>query len=152
MSAPVIRPQQGGVPPVLAAKARCGRWLWLLIAVLLVAAAGVLFCYNPAHHSFYPFCTFYRVTGWQCPGCGGLRAAHHLLRGEVWTAFRFNQLVVLAVPLAIWLVTRRIRRGPQAGKISARMQARWAWIALAVLLLFWIVRNLPLEMFRLPAE
>lgn len=143
---------EAGIPPVLEAKTRGWRWLWAIPAGLLLAALGVLYFYNPAHHSFYPFCTFYRVTGWQCPGCGGLRAAHHLVHGEMWTAFRFNPLVVLMLPMAIWLVARRILRRPQPEKFSARAQARWAWIALAVLALFWIVRNLPFEMFRLPAE
>ena len=77
---------------------------------------------------------------------------HHLLRGEVVTAFRFNQIVVLAVPFAVWFALRRLVSGPRAGKVSMQAQARWAWAALAVLIVFWIVRNLPLEFFRLPAE
>ena len=141
-----------GAPPVLVAPSLAGRWIWLALGAALLAMLAVLFSFNPAHHSFYPFCAFHRVTGWQCPGCGGLRAVHHLLHGEVLTAFRFNQLVVLAAPIAAWFAVRRLTRGPGAGKIALRAQARWAWTALAVLVLFWIVRNLPLEFFRLPAE
>jgi hypothetical protein len=139
-------------PPVIAAPPRAWRWIWLALGFALLVVLAVLFSFNPAHHSFYPFCAFHRVTGWQCPGCGGLRAVHHLLHGEVMTAFRFNQLVVLATPFAVWFAVRRWLRGPSAGKISLRAQSRWAWIALAVLVVFWIVRNLPLEIFRLPAE
>jgi len=149
MSAP--KPVISETPPVLAVRSCWRRWGWLALAVALAAMLVVLFRFNPAQHSFYPFCAFYRVTGMQCPGCGGLRAVHHLLRGEVVTAFRFNQLVVLAAPCAVWFALRRVLRGPQPGKISHRTQARWAWIALAVLVVFWIVRNLPLEVFRLPA-
>lgn len=141
-----------GAPPVLVAPPRVGRWIWLALGFALLAVLAVLFSFNPAHHSFYPFCAFHRVTGWQCPGCGGLRAVHHLLHGEVVTAFRFNQLVVLAAPFAVWFAVRRWLRGPRLGENSLRAQARWAWIALAVLIVFWIVRNLPLEIFRLPAE
>ena len=141
-----------GAPPVLAARRPGWRRFWFALLVALLAALVVLFWFNPARHSFYPFCAFHRMTGLQCPGCGGLRAAHHLLHGEVVTAFRFNQLVVLAAPLAAWFGLRRLRCGPRAEKISHRAQARWAWAAFAVLVLFWIVRNLPLELFRLPSE
>lgn len=126
--------------------------MWLGLAASVGAALVVLFWFNPAQHSFYPFCAFHRVTGWQCPGCGGLRSVHHLLHGDVLTAFRFNPVVVLAVPWLLWLGVRRWWRGPRPGGISARAQARWAWIALGVLVAFWIVRNLPLEFFRLPVE
>lgn len=150
MSTPT--PTVSETPPVLGGSAgpRWRHWLWLTLSVVFLAALAVLFWFNPAQHSFYPFCTFYRVTGMQCPGCGGLRAAHHLLHGEVVTAFRFNQLVVLILPIAAWFALRRVLRGPRPGKISHRAQTRWAWGALAVLVVFWVVRNLPLEFFRLP--
>ena len=143
-----------GAPPRLpeGAGGHWRRWVWLALGVALMALLVVLFWFNPARHSFYPFCAFHRMTGMQCPGCGGLRAAHHLLHGEVVTAFRFNQLVVLAAPFAVWFTLRRLLRGPRAGKLSHRAQARWAWLAFGVLVVFWVVRNLPLEMFRLPGE
>lgn len=116
----------------------------------MVGALGVLFAFNPSHHAIYPVCVFHRATGWQCPGCGGLRAVHHFLRGEIWTAFRFNQLVVLAVPVLAWLAYRRWRRGP--GRAAQATQAVWGWTIFVVLVVFWIVRNLPLECLKLPVE
>nr|AAS87345.1 hypothetical protein [uncultured Gammaproteobacteria bacterium] len=147
-------PKVPAVPPIIGERAAWSgwRWVWLVSGVGLLVALGVLFWFNPAQHSFYPFCAFHRLTGWQCPGCGGLRAVHHLLHGEVVTAFRFNQLVVLALPCVAWFTVRRWLRGPQRGKYSHQAQARWAWFALGILIVFWIVRNLPLEFFRLPAE
>ena len=140
-----------GVPPIIAARRRTWRWVWLAVGGVFGVVFVLLFLFNPARHSFYPFCAFHRMTGLQCPGCGGLRAVHHLLHGEVWTAFRFNPLVVLAVPFAVWFLAWHWRRGPQSESVSHRRQARWGWVAFVVLMVFWIVRNLPLEMFRLPA-
>jgi hypothetical protein len=142
-----------GAPPVIASvrRSRIWRWLWWGAAGLLGIALAVLFLFNPAQHAFYPFCAFHRMTGLECPGCGGLRAVHHLLRGEVVTAFRFNPLVMLSLPVLLALLVRRLVLGPRAEPLSGRAQARWAMAIFIVLVVFWIVRNLPLEMFRLPA-
>src|SRR5438445_3574574 len=112
-----------GAPPRLTERSvsRWGRWGWLALAVALLAALVVLFGFNPSHHGFYPLCVFHRLTGMQCPGCGGLRAVHHLLHGEVVTAFRFNQLVVLAWPFVVWSALRRLLRGPRAAPVSHRI-------------------------------
>lgn len=141
-------------PPILTTvtTTRWWRWVWPVLAITLIASLVMLFRFNPEHHAFYPFCAFHRFTGLQCPGCGGLRAVHHLLHGEVITAFRFNQLFVLSLPLLAWLALRRLLRGPRTQPLSLRSQAHWAWVALAVIIVFWIVRNLPLEIFKLPAE
>lgn len=99
--------------------------------------AALLFYFNPAQHSFYPRCAFYQITGWQCSGCGGLRAAHQLLHGQVVEALRLNALAVLALPLAVWFLWRNWARG------GAGVRARWVWLFLAVLVVFGVVRNLP---------
>ena len=142
-----------GAPPVIGAAARKRRlWLWLVPVVLLLVVFAVLFRFNPSQNSFYPLCMFHRVTRLQCPGCGGLRATHHLLHGDVVMALRFNPLAVLALPVIAWFAVRRWRLGSAAAKISQRTVAVWAWGLFAVVVLFWIVRNLPLEFFRMPAE
>jgi hypothetical protein len=141
-----------GVPPVIPTQAPFAklRWLWLGLGLLAVVLLALLFAFDPANHSFYPFCAFYRVTGWQCPGCGGLRAAHQLLHGHISKAFQYNQLLVLAAPVVLVLGVRRLVRGPRQPQ-SHRAMARWAWLSFAVLVVFWVVRNLPLEIFRPPA-
>ena len=141
-------------PPKLtsATAARWWRWGWIALVIVSVPTLAVLFGFNPSHHGFYPFCAFHRMTGMQCPGCGGLRAVHHLLHGEVITAFRFNPLFVLALPVAAVMGVRRLLRGPGAQPLSHRAKAHWGWAAFVILVVFWIVRNLPLEIFRLPGE
>lgn len=141
-----------GAPPIIKAASPKRYWLWLIPLALLLVAIAVLFQFNPSKTSFYPLCVFHRMTGLQCPGCGGLRATHHLLHGDVLTAFRFNPLVVLALPLGAWFAWRRWRRGANAPNFSHRAVAVWAWVLFAVIVLFWIARNLPLEIFKLPAE
>jgi len=115
----------------------------LLCAGLAVVGAGVLFWFDPAQHAFYPVCAFHRVTGLQCPGCGSLRALHQLLHGRFAAAFHFNAVLVCSLPFLAWLALRfavlKTRNPP--GTITVRPV--WLWSALAALIVFGVLRNLP---------
>ena len=88
------------------------------VALLLVAgaAAVVLYVFDPATAGFYPPCLFRSLFGFQCPGCGSLRAAHQLLHGDVAAAWALNRTVVVALPLAALVgVLGVIRRSYRIG-------------------------------------
>lgn len=110
---------------------------------VLGLAVVVLFCFDPGRSRFYPLCIFHQTTGLLCPGCGGLRAVHQLLHGHLAAAVHLNALFVLALPLAAWLAVqsgiRKLRHLPAMPAI----RPAWLWCALAVTLLFGILRNLP---------
>lgn len=116
--------------------------------VVAAAAAGVtavgLAWSNPAGWGV-TLCPFKAATGWDCPFCGGLRATHDLLTGQLAAAADQNLLVVAAVAVALVLVVlgvvRRVQRGswPPLPSVSTRQQ----WLLLALLGVFWVVRNLP---------
>lgn len=105
--------------------------------------AIVLFLFNPAQHSFYPFCFFHRTTGLLCPGCGSLRALHQMLHGHFVAALRFNALLVASLPAAGWFFGRFAMRKFKNQPVPAVFPAAWLWFALAVTLAFGILRNLP---------
>ena len=71
-------------------------WLWGTAAI----AAAVLFLFDPASTAFYPPCLFKTIFGMPCPGCGSLRAAHHLLHGDLKEAWALNKPILIALPLA----------------------------------------------------
>jgi hypothetical protein len=114
-----------------------------VVAGSLALAAIVLFCFDPSRVPIYPVCLFHRTTGLLCPGCGGLRAAHQLLHGHLVAAFRFNPLLILALPPGLWLGAKyavcRARHQPA----SLSIRPIWLWISLAVVLGFSVWRNLP---------
>ena len=137
-------------PPRIAAASAKAPWLFAGISAAVLIGLLVLFLFDPARHALYPMCVFKKVTGLDCPGCGGLRAMHHLLRGDLAGAFRLNAMVIIALPLTlVWMATRwftRNRRRPLSGK-----QVLWAaWAIAVVLVLFGIVRNTPLWPFGIP--
>ena len=139
------------VPPKIAPPARAPVW-WIAIFLVLAVTgvAAVIFFYNPATHGFYPVCQFHRLTGLNCPGCGGTRAVYALLHGNLPAALKDNALVVAGIFLALlrggwWLVNRW--RGRPAGEFFS---AKFLWPLLAILLVFTVLRNLPAFAFLSP--
>lgn len=103
----------------------------------------LLFYFAPDRYSFYPQCLFHSLTGLQCPGCGGLRATHYLLHGEVATAFRLNQLFVVLLPfLLLFGATRLLKRVSGRDWLEPFWRLFWLWALLVAVVLFTILRNL----------
>jgi hypothetical protein len=123
--------------------------LWRIGAVVAVmlagtAAAAVLFVFDPSTAGFYPVCTLHELTGWQCPGCGGLRALHQLSHGHMAAAWRLNPFLVALLPAAFWLGLREMARaltGRQWPGIVTR--PIFGWLLAGALVLFGILRNVP---------
>ncbi|MBF0488068.1 MAG: DUF2752 domain-containing protein [Nitrospirae bacterium] len=117
----------------------------VFLSILIVAAAAV-YMYDPSLSGFYPKCLFYKLTGLYCPGCGGTRALHQLLHGNYTAAFRLNPLIVLALPFLAIGIILEIRVFSRPAWLSYQ-HTRYAWIVAVAIVLFWILRNIPIEPF-----
>jgi hypothetical protein len=115
----------------------------LVVLGLLAAGGMVLYCFDPSGYHFYPVCFFHRTTGLLCPGCGGLRGLHQLLHGHVEAAFRFNPMLVVAAPFALWLGARCGLQWVRNQPVSIGVRPVWLWLALAAVLVVSVLRNLP---------
>jgi hypothetical protein len=92
--------------PVLEQKVHrpfAGRSIAIVLVILVLSGAIYIATHHPSHGGFYQGmgCTFRQVTGWLCPGCGGTRGVHYLLRGEILLALRHNLLLLLLTPCAL---------------------------------------------------
>jgi len=141
---PQTAPPKAAAPPSLA---------FFVVAVLVATVLGsgaVLFFFNPSTHGFYPVCLFHELTGLNCPGCGGTRAAYQLLHGHPLAALRDNALFILTlVALAArsaWFAVCKIRHRPATLAISPK--ALWVFLGIAVV--FSVLRNLPAFSFLSP--
>lgn len=133
------------VPPIIRPRGE----RWRLIAVLslgsaLLAGAAVLFWFNPANGGFYPRCALHALTGLHCPGCGGMRATHQLLHGNIAEAFRLNPLWVIVAPFVTWLMLREAARAfADRALPPKRVAIWWIWVLAVAMMIFGVLRNLP---------
>ncbi len=68
---------------------------------LIVAAIIIIYIFDPSTTNIYPRCPSKLITGYDCPGCGSLRALHALCHGDIATAWHFNPALFFAIPLII---------------------------------------------------
>ncbi|MGE0216217.1 DUF2752 domain-containing protein [Mycolicibacterium sp.] len=106
--------------------------------VLTVGALAYIGIGDPHRPDFvFPPCPFKALTGWNCPGCGGLRMTHDLLHGDLAAAFVDNAFALIGLPLLLtWVLVQRRRRRPvlTTPAIGVLLGAAVTWT---------VVRNLP---------
>lgn len=122
-----------------------------LTAVCALLSVGVLMLLTVLPRdalACLPPCPWHALTSWYCPGCGSLRACHAMLHMDWKAAWQFNPLAVVLAPMLTWAVFAAwLRRRWHVGILQARARARTVWLFLAVLLVFTILRNLPVAPF-----
>ncbi|MBU8811630.1 DUF2752 domain-containing protein [Mycolicibacterium goodii] len=85
----------------------------------------------------FPPCPFKMLTGWDCPGCGGLRMTHDLLHGDVAAAVADNVFLLVGLPLLLgWVIARR-RSGKPVFPVPV------VAVILVAVAVWTVVRNLP---------
>lgn len=111
----------------------------------LISLAGLFFFFfDPGNHAVYPPCPFHALTGLYCPGCGSLRALHQLLHGNIAAALRLNPLAVAVLPFfAYAFVACGARAWSKDPPELDHAPAFWIWLLLAVIIAFWVGRNIP---------
>ncbi len=119
------------------------RGVWRLLVGLATAVVllAVYYIYDPSRCALFPPCPWYSLTGYQCPGCGSQRALHALLHLRIVEAFYYNPLLVVALPyLATGLIAEYVPGGARWRR--ALFGRRASWVALVVIVGYWVVRNL----------
>lgn len=108
----------------------------------VLAVGTLLVAVRDPHDGGYPVCPVLLLTGMQCAGCGGLRAAHDLATGDLAGAWSMNPLLTIAMPVAavlwgLWLLRTLTSRPPWQPPV-------WIWVVVGVATLgFTVLRNVP---------
>lgn len=119
------------------------RSLLLVVAGLVMLVLGfIYYALDPSTSDAFPRCSFLSLTGYKCPGCGGQRAVHALLNGDVAGAFRYNALLMIAVPwmgLCLFAESRRTRNPRLYARLNPELLMS---LFLALTLSWWLLRNI----------
>ena len=124
----------------------------LIVAGAAIAAlAGAVYLYFHNPHSYPLPCVFYSLTGFYCPGCGAGRASYSLLHGRFLDAFCYNPVMTVLLPLlALYVAARAIDWAITGGDhIDQKISVKFVAGILIFVLLFGIVRNIPVYPFNL---
>jgi len=118
-----------------------------LIIILLAVLSAIYFLYNPETSGF-PGCPLHALTGIYCPGCGSQRAFHSLLHFDLLKTADYNILFIPALFVVIY--NEGIRAYNYFGKKNLQNYVYHPSFPKAVLItviIFWILRNIPIQPF-----
>ncbi len=111
--------------------------------IIGLCCIGVILTYIILRYSFkfdvfdyIGVCTFYRVMGYYCPGCGGTRAVFALFRGEIWEAFMFHPFVPYIGVVGGWFMISQTIERISMGKIKIAMHFRMIYVWAAIIIIF----------------
>lgn len=122
----------------------------LLLAGVVLAGSVALHLRDPHQQGSWGFCPWLLLTGTYCPGCGGLRAVNDLTHGDVVAAASSNLLLVAGLPAfaALWLRSLVHRWRGITRPWPPRRVNLAATLAIGAVVVFTVVRNLPVDALR----
>jgi hypothetical protein len=110
----------------------------------LAVATAALHFRDPHVSGSWGYCPL-SLMGIYCPGCGALRAVNDLTHGDLAGAASSNALLLLAMPVAVFVLARwtvDAWQGRQRGRtVLSALPVLSIGVALAVV--FTVARNLP---------
>lgn len=116
---------------------------WMLLGAAAVLA-GVTKGFPMQMKIFSLPCIFWELTGYYCPGCGGTRACAALFRGEIVRSFLCHPVVVYTAVVFAWYMISHTIEYLTRGRLAVGMRYRdlYLYLAAAIILIQWVVRNL----------
>ena len=122
------------------------------LLILFTGLAVFFFVLNPSEHEIFPKCVFHSITGYYCPGCGSQRAIHSLLHFNFYSVVSNNFLFLPAVLIVIYHYLRPVFNKRFNWKLPNIFYFKSTpWIILVVIVIFWILRNVPFYPFSILA-
>lgn len=84
------------------------KWQWLKLAALILLPIFLMSRSVAVLETKPSLCLFKMIFGRPCFGCGMMKAAVAALHGDLVTAWHFNRLTVIVLPLAAYCWTKEL--------------------------------------------
>ncbi|MDP3359846.1 MAG: DUF2752 domain-containing protein [Lutibacter sp.] len=125
---------------------------WFAIIFGTLSLAVFYFFINPNDVNFLPECPLYFTTGFYCPGCGSQRATHQLLNFNIFGVLQQNVLYFISLLiLGYHFIVTGSNRIFKKQLYNYVYHPKTPLIILGVIVVFWILRNIPYYPFSLLA-
>ena len=118
--------------------------------VAMTGGSGFVAYFDPSTMHFFPVCPLFALTGFACPGCGLTRGFHALFHGDWLTAIDFNALIpVWVVIFGYVFISLMLLAVRGKGLPMWATRPRFMWTFMIVLLIFGVLRNIPVWPFTI---
>jgi hypothetical protein len=108
---------------------------------LALAAAALLFAFDPAVTWWFPSCPLRALTGWLCPFCGSLRALHAIVHGAPLVAFALNPLTTVGAATGVGALVHDAVRPARATTVDRLVAFCFSARGFSLFAVFAVVRN-----------
>ena len=123
-----------------------------LLLLVVLGVAVLFFILDPNKHELFPKCVFHSLTGMYCPGCGSQRALHSLLHLDLAGVVSYNFLFLPAALLLLYHYSHPLINRIFNWKLPNLFYLNYTpWVIFVVVILFWVLRNLPWYPFNVLA-
>ena len=99
-------------------------------------------------------CLFREITHFYCPGCGISRALRSLIHLDLYQAFRYNNLIIILLPIIIIYYLEKILNYFNIKNLNiTKFMNNTFWIILLVIVIsYGILRNIPMFSYLIPTK
>ena len=124
------------------------KFLITITVIVILVLLSLYFFYNPEETLLFPKCPFYLATGLHCPGCGSQRAFHNILNGNILEGLRYNYLLLLVFSVLIYnTFLYYINKFSNQEYKNIFHNSKVTISILVIVILYWILRNIPIYPF-----
>lgn len=111
--------------------------------LIILLIAGISYYLIFKYTNFGIPCIFYKITGFLCPACGISRMLTACLSGDFCSAYGYNKLLFITLPMIIFVLFAEEMRYIKTGNRKLLKSSKiFIYIEIVLLIAFGIARNI----------
>lgn len=119
--------------------------MFIIFLILLI-----LYLLLGHYFHLYLSCFIKKIFGFYCPGCGITRMLYSIITFDFYQAFRYNPLLFIMLPFGMLLYFDYLIRKDHS--LYKKIPNVVWYIIVIILIIYGILRNIPLFSFLAPTE